>query len=188
MSGLTEKMREQIVELLPRYPRKQALTLPALHMVQERFRCVPRPAVEDIARLLELSPAEVHDTLSFYGFFRPEQSPLGRHRVWVCRSISCMLRGGEELLAELCQELSVKPGETTKDGKVTVEFAECLGMCEGAPCVLLNDECHGPMTLRKTLELIRSRADEASAGPETSAEPAQRQLRHSGTGGADGQV
>ena len=113
-----------------------AVTLPALHAVQDELRCVPRPAIEDIANLLELSPAEVYDTLSFYGFFRRETSPLGKHRLWVCRSLSCMLRGGEELLVELCHKLGVKPGETTSDGNVTVEFAECLGKCEGAPCVL----------------------------------------------------
>lgn len=156
MSGLTDKMRAKIVELLPRYPRKQAVTLPALHVVQDEMRCVPRAAIEDIANLLELNPAEVQDTLSFYGFFRHERTPLGKHRLWVCRSISCMLRGGEELLVEICQKLGVKPGETTADGKVTVEFAECLGMCEGAPCLLLDDECHGLMTLDKTLELIKS--------------------------------
>ena len=156
MSGLTENMRAQIVELLPRYPHKQAVTLPALHAVQDELRCVPRQAVAEIADMLELSPAEVQDTLSFYGFFRHETTPLGRHRLWVCRSLSCMLRGGEELLVALCEKLGIKPGDTTSDGKVTVEFAECLGMCEGAPCLLMDDECHGNMTLDKTLALIKT--------------------------------
>jgi NADH-quinone oxidoreductase subunit E len=156
MSMLTDKMRAEIVELLPRYPHKQAVTLPALHAVQDKLRCVPSQAIEEIADLLELSPAEVQDTLSFYGFFRHERTPLGKHRLWVCRSLSCMLRGGEELLVEICHKLGVKPGETTPDGNVTVEFAECLGMCEGAPCLLLDDECHGLMTLDKTLDLIQS--------------------------------
>lgn len=159
MDGLTDKMRSEIVELLPRYPRKQAVTLPALHIVQDEKRCVPRASIEEIADMLELSPAEVQDTLSFYGFFRSERTPLGKHRLWVCRSLSCMLRGGEELLAEICHKLGVKPGETTSDGNVTVEFAECLGMCEGAPCLLMDDECHGNMTLAKTLEVIKSAGD-----------------------------
>jgi NADH-quinone oxidoreductase subunit E len=160
MSVLTEKMRGQIVELLPRYPQKQAVTLPALHTVQDELRCVPQGAIEEIADLLELNPAQVHDTLSFYGFFRHEEQPLGKHRLWVCRSLSCMLRGGEELLAELCQRLDVRPGETTADGNVTVEFAECLGVCEGAPCVLWNDESHSNMTVDSTIDLIQR----ASAG------------------------
>ena len=60
--------------------------------------------------------------------------------LWVCRSLPCMLRGGEELLASLCDKLNTQPGKTTADGKISLEFAECLGACEGAPCVLLNDE------------------------------------------------
>jgi NADH-quinone oxidoreductase subunit E len=164
MSVLTEKMRGQIVELLPRYPHKQAVTLPALHVVQDELRCVPHTAIEEIADLLELHPAQIHDTLSFYGFFRHEEQPLGKHRLWVCRSLSCMLRGGEELLAELCKRLNVRPGETTADGRVTIEFAECLGMCEGAPCVLLNDECFGNMTSESTVELIERASSGGSNG------------------------
>jgi NADH-quinone oxidoreductase subunit E len=124
---------------LPRYPSKQAATLPALHLVQDRIRCVPVEAVKDIARLLDLSPAEVHDTMSFYGFFRDEGQPLGKTRLWVCRSLACALRGGEELLADLCGKLNVRPGGTTADGKITLEFAECIGVCEGAPAVLIDD-------------------------------------------------
>jgi NADH-quinone oxidoreductase subunit E len=66
-----------------------------------------------------------------------------------------MLRGGEELLTELCRRLSVRPGQTTADGRLTVEFAECLGMCEGAPCVLLNDECYPNMTPESTVNLLQ---------------------------------
>ena len=142
MGVLTESMRERIRAYLPRYPNKQAATLPALHIVQDELRCVPLGAIEEIAELLDLHPAQVQDTLSFYGFFRSERDQLGKHRVGVCRSLPCMLRGGEELLANLCKRLGVQPGETTADGKVTVEFAECLGACEGAPCMLVDDEQH----------------------------------------------
>jgi NADH-quinone oxidoreductase subunit E len=137
---LTEKLRQEIERYLPRYPNKQAVVLPALHLVQESLHCVPSDAVRDIADILDLSPAEVSDTMTFYGFFRSEKNPLGRTRLWVCRSLPCMLRGGEELLAHLSERLGVTPGGTTKDGKITLEFAECLGACEGAPCVLVNDE------------------------------------------------
>lgn len=155
MSVLTEEMRQKIRDYVPRYPNKQAVTLPALHIVQDEMRHVPLGAIQEIAKMLDLSPAEVNDTLSFYGFFRSEKNPLGKHRVWVCRSLPCMLRGGEELLADLSKKLGAKPGETTADGKVTLEFAECLGMCEGAPCMLINDELTGnltPDTAEKTLK------------------------------------
>jgi NADH-quinone oxidoreductase subunit E len=142
MSVLSDELRQKILAYLPRYPRKQAATLPALHIVQDQLRCVPLEAIREIADLLDLSPAEVHDTMSFYGFFRTEKEPLGRTRVWVCRSLACMLRGGDELLNNLCNKLQVKPGGTTADGSITLESAECLGACEGAPCILVNDEHH----------------------------------------------
>jgi NADH-quinone oxidoreductase subunit E len=139
MSALSEELKRKILDYLPRYPSKQAVTLPALHLVQDELRCVPLEAIREIADLLDLSPAEVHDTMSFYGFFRDEKQPLGRTRLWVCRGLACALREGEEVLADVCHKLNVKPGGTTADGKITVEFAECIGVCEGAPAVLIND-------------------------------------------------
>jgi NADH-quinone oxidoreductase subunit E len=135
----TEILGEVRDKYLPRYPSKQAATLPALHMVQDRIRHVPLDAIRDIAVLLDLSPAEVHDAMSFYGFFRDEKHPLGKTRLWVCRSLACALRGADDLLGDVCQKLHVQPGETTSDGKITVEFAECIGVCEGAPAVLIDD-------------------------------------------------
>jgi NADH-quinone oxidoreductase subunit E len=155
MSVLTDELRQKILAYVPRYPSKQAVTLPALHLVQDALRCVPVEAVREIADLLDLSPAEVHDTMTFYGFFRDEQHALGRTRLWVCRSLPCMLRGGEEVLGELCRKLDVKPGGTSADGKITVEFAECLGVCEGAPAVLVNDEHRMDVTPEKVDGLIQ---------------------------------
>jgi NADH-quinone oxidoreductase subunit E len=154
VSVLGEDLRQKILAYLPRYPSKQAVTLPALHIVQDALRCVPLEAIREIADLLDLSPAEVHDTMSFYGFFRPEEKPLGRTRLWVCRGLACALRGGEELLTTVCQRLNVRPGETSADGKVTVEFAECIGVCEGAPAVLIDDAGRGDVTPDKVDGLL----------------------------------
>jgi NADH-quinone oxidoreductase subunit E len=137
---LSDEIKNRIRAYFARYPSKQAVTLPALHIVQDELRCVPLEAIREIADLLDLSPAEVHDTMTFYGFFRTEKDPLGRTRLWICRSLACMLRGGDELLNTVCARLGVKPGGTSPDGKISVEFAECIGACEGAPCVLINDE------------------------------------------------
>jgi NADH-quinone oxidoreductase subunit E len=139
MNVLSEELRHKIEAYLPRYPNKQAVTLPALHLVQDELRCVPYEAIREIAALLDLSPAEVNDTMTFYGFFRYEDKPLGKTRLWVCRSLPCMLLGAEELLQKFSAKLGIPPGGTTPDGKVTLEFAECIGACEGAPCVLIND-------------------------------------------------
>lgn len=154
MSVLGDELRQKILDLLPRYPRKQAVTLPALHLVQDKLRCVPLEAVKKIADLLDLAPAEVYDTMSFYGFFRDSEHPLGQTRLWVCRSLACMLRGGEEVLGAICQKLHLQPGDTSADGKITVEFAECIGACEGAPAVLINDEARMNVTSDKVDELI----------------------------------
>jgi NADH-quinone oxidoreductase subunit E len=154
MSVLTEGIRQKIQAFLPRYPNKQAVTLPALHVVQDELRCVPLEAVREIADLLDLSAAEVFDTMTFYGFFRTERDPLGKTRLWVCRGLACMLRGGEEVLEGVCDKLGVKPGETSADGKITVEFAECIGVCEGAPAVLVNDEGRGNVTADRVDALI----------------------------------
>src|SRR5271166_3730414 len=108
MAILSEELRQQILAYLPRYPHKQAVTLPALHIVQDALRCVPLEAVREIADLLDLSPAEVYDTMSFYGFFRTEKDPLGKTRLWVCRGLACVLRGGEEVLESMCHKLGVR--------------------------------------------------------------------------------
>ena len=154
MQELSEELQNTIRAALLKFPDKRAAVLPALHAVQDAMRHVSPAAMVDVAELLEIHPAEVLDTMSFYGFFRDEAHPLGRRRVWVCRSISCMLRGGEELLGALSKQLGVAPGETTPDGSITLEFAECLGVCEGAPCLLVDDECHVNQTPNSAAELI----------------------------------
>jgi NADH-quinone oxidoreductase subunit E len=145
---LTPEMISAITALFARYPDKRAVTLPAIHIVNERRRYVPLDAVVEIAELLELAPAEVQDTLSFYGIFKQDQ-PHGRVRTWVCRSISCALRGGEEILDHLLEMTNIEAGQTTPDGALTVEFAECLGACEYAPCMLANTTLHKDLTIEK---------------------------------------
>ena len=154
MSVLTPEIRRKIEAYLSRYPNKQAATLPALHIVQDELRCVPAQAVREIADMLDLSPAEVADTMSFYGIFRNEDRKLGTSRLWICRGLACALREGEEVLADVCHKLHVKPGDTSADGKVTVEFVECIGVCEGAPAVLIDDTGRGNVTRDKVDALI----------------------------------
>lgn len=155
MGVLSDELRKRILAYVPRYPSKQAVTLPALHLVQDEMRCVSLEAIREIADLLDLSPAEVHDTMSFYGIFRTEKDPLGKTRLWVCRGLACMLRGGEEVLNQFGEKLGVHPGGTSKDGKITLEFAECIGVCDGAPCVLIDDEARPNITSDKVDGLLQ---------------------------------
>ncbi len=150
---LTDDLRGAIRAVCLRYPTKQTAVLPVLHLVNDRLGYVPPEAVVEVAKLLDLAPAQVQDTLSFYGFFKQDR-PQGTYRVWVCRSLSCAVLGGEELLDYLCEKLNIRPGETTADGRVTLEFAECLGACEQAPAILVNETLHGNMTKEKIDELV----------------------------------
>jgi NADH-quinone oxidoreductase subunit E len=139
MPVLSPELREKIKSYLPKYPRKQAATLPALHLVHDELRTVSNEAIVEIAELLELHPSEVFDTMTFYEFFKAEGQRLGKTRLWVCRGLACMLRGAYELIEHCEHKLGVKCGETTPDGAVTLEFAECIGACDGAPACLRND-------------------------------------------------
>lgn len=152
---LTAEILDAIRAYFPRYPERRAVVLPALHVVNEHLGHVPLEAVVEVAELLGLAPAEVQDTLSFYGFFKQDTS-LGRTRIWACRSLSCAALGGEDLLAYLCEKLSVQPGETTADGRVTLEAAECLGACDHAPAVLVGRKMYKNMTREKIDAMLAS--------------------------------
>jgi NADH-quinone oxidoreductase subunit E len=151
---LSDEMVTEIKALFPRYPTKQAVTLPALHVVNEKLRYVPLEAIVEIAELLELAPAQVQDTLSFYGMFK-QNGPHGKVRAWVCRSVSCALRGADDLLEHMCHTAGLKPGETSADGALTIEFAECLGACEFAPCMLANKTLHKNLTTESAEKFLK---------------------------------
>ena len=152
---LTAEMIDAIQAYFPRYPSRQAVTLPALHIVNDKLRCVPRQAVVEIAQLLDLAPAQVQDTLTFYGYFK-QDAPAGSCRLWVCRSISCALRGADDLLDHLSRTLHVQPGETTPDGRVTLEYAECLGACEHAPCILADNQLVKSVTHEQAEQFVKA--------------------------------
>lgn len=155
MAVISQQTRDHITSLLPRYPRKQAVTLPALHAVHEEMGYVGPEAIVEIADLLDLHPAEVQDTMTFYQFFKETESgKQGANRVWVCRGLACMLRGAYELIEHCEHKLGVHCGQTTTDGKITLEFAECIGACDGAPAYLLNDVHVMDMDAAKTDELL----------------------------------
>src|ERR1700733_420166 len=113
MAALSEEIRNRIRDCIPRYPRKQAITLPALHMVHDEYRTVSNEAIVEIAELLDLHPSEVHDTMTFYEFYKGEGEKLGKTRLWVCRGLACMLRGAYELIEHCENKLGVHCGETT---------------------------------------------------------------------------
>jgi NADH-quinone oxidoreductase subunit E len=123
-------------EIISRYPVKKSALIPLLHLSQEQNGYVTEAAMEHIAELVDVTPAEVLGTCSFYEMFKLE--PVGKYMVNICTNISCQLLGAEELLHHAEHTLRVKPGGTTADGLFTLEDAECLAACTEAPCLQVN--------------------------------------------------
>jgi len=128
----------KIEDLLGYYPQKSSALLGALYAVQEEQGWVSEPAMEYVAAKLDVSPAFVAGVVSFYTMFH--RSPVGRHHIQLCRTLSCMLRGSRSVMKHLQSRLGVEPGGVTKDGRFSVQWVECLGACDTAPCAQVNDE------------------------------------------------
>lgn len=156
-----ERLKAAVAKIAE-YPQKRSAILPLLHMVQDDLGYVPRDAMREIAALIDLTPAEVLGTASFYTMFRFEER--GKHLVSVCGGISCMLVGSHELYRKMLDHFGVASHGTTPDGTFTFELMECAAACGGAPAVevdYLFFENVGPDEGVKLLEDIKSRGLEA---------------------------
>jgi NADH-quinone oxidoreductase subunit E len=138
---LDEQLKAHLqAQVLPRYPTKRAATLPVLHAVQEKHHWIPYQAIEEVAAFLELQPADVLDTATFYEEFWLQ--PKGKYLIMLCESLSCELLGQVELLEKIKARLGIDVGQTTDDGRFTLLTAQCLGSCGTAPCALVNERLH----------------------------------------------
>lgn len=135
---------QQVDEIVARYPEPRAALLPVLWAVQRRDGWVSLEAEAWVAKRLGVSPAHVHGAVTFYTMFK--QKPSGKYHVQVCTTLSCMLRGSDELLGHIEKSLGIKPGETTPDGRFSLVRVECLGSCGTAPMLQLNDDYHENLT------------------------------------------
>ena len=138
--------------LLTRFPRTGTALLPALHLIQEEKGHIPPDAMAYVAGKIGVSEAFVAGVVSFYTLFHKE--PVGRHHIQVCRTLSCALRGGEEILRHLESRLGIREGEVTPDGRFSLIAVECLGACDTAPMCQINDQDHGHLDRRKVDELL----------------------------------
>ena len=123
-------------EIIGRYPRKKSALIPLLHLAQEQDGYVTDDAMQHIAELVEVTPAEVMGSMTFYEMFKRHQ--VGTYHVNICHGISCHLLGADELLHHAEESLGVKGGGTTDDGMFTVEGVECIAACTEAPCLQVN--------------------------------------------------
>jgi NADH-quinone oxidoreductase subunit E len=138
--GLSNAAQDKIRTFFPRYPTRQAVLLPALHIAQDEIGYVSLQAMREIADLLELPAAAVMDIVSFYTHFWTH--PKGRKTIVLCRSLTCELMGGRAVLDALERKLGIREHQTTVDGEYSLMTEECLAACEHAPCMLIGEKLH----------------------------------------------
>jgi NADH-quinone oxidoreductase subunit E len=158
---------EKIVdELIARYPTKQAACIPVLHLCQKQVGWVSPEVVDFVARRLDMSTSEVVGVVTFYTSY--QQHPPGKHVVWVCRTLSCDLRGAKTIQEHLEHRLGCHTGQTSADGQYTLKKAECLAACGYGPMVQIDDAFHENLTVEKLDALLdRLERGETPAQDET---------------------
>ncbi len=148
--------RQKIETIRSRYPNAQAACLPVLHLAQDEFGWISDDAVNAVADALGLPAAHVWGVVTFYTMYH--RHPVGNHVLMVCTNVSCMLRGGYQVLESLEKTLGIKRGETTPDGEFTIIEEECLAACADAPCMISGQKYFlrlTPETAQKVLEEIK---------------------------------
>jgi len=163
----TPEHRARFDEIVKRYPpeRKRSAVLPALYLVQYQQGYITATAMRYVAGLLGLTPAEVEDVVTYYSMFYTK--PVGKFVLSVCRTLSCALNGAERVTEALCEQVGVRPGGTDATGMFTVIEVECLGACDRAPVIMVNDawhECQRPEDAAKLIDDLRSRGESALTG------------------------
>jgi NADH-quinone oxidoreductase subunit E len=154
----TPELDAEVADLLTHYPadKARAASLMVLHAVQEAYGWIPQEAVEWSAKKLGLSAINIYEIVTFYPMLRRE--PFGKHHLKVCRTLSCALGGSSELHKHFCHRLGLDAHahgpQTTKDGKYTVEFVECLASCGTAPVMMCNEDFYEGVSNAKADEIL----------------------------------
>jgi NADH-quinone oxidoreductase subunit E len=148
----SEETRKKFEQILRRYPRKEAALLPTLYLAQEEFGYLSPEAIQYVAELMEIPPPQVYGVATFYTMFNKE--PVGKYHIQICNNISCSLKGADRLVGYLREKLGIDVGETTPDKKFTLSTVECLGFCENAPAMQINDDYYPDLTTEKIDEIL----------------------------------
>jgi NADH-quinone oxidoreductase subunit E len=158
--NLLEKYPQEVKRILAKYPpeQKRSAVMPLLYLAQRDGGYVTKGAMEDIAKMLDITSTDVAEIVGFYTLYHDKAA--GKYRMQVCTDLPCALRGADKFLEQVCSNLGIQVGETTPDGLVTVEAVTCLAGCDRAPMFQLQSAdgiaYHENMTLDKTLELVEA--------------------------------
>ena len=158
---ISESTREQMREILARYPRQRSALMPLLHLVQSDEGAITTEGIAEVASVVGLTEAEVTAVATFYTMY--VERPSGEHRVGVCINSLCALLGGDEIWNAVTDRYGVGNGQTTADGKVTLERIECQAACTHAPVMTADWEFLDDMTVTKAVEVIDALRTRASA-------------------------
>lgn len=159
---LTEKTQKAILNMQKLYPQSRSALIPALHLAQAEVGYLSLETQSEVAALFGITVNEVNSVVTFYDMFYEE--PVGKHLIHVCKNVSCMLRGSDDLLKQVCRKLQVNPGERSADGEFTVIPSECLAACDKAPMMLVDDKVVGPVR-EEDLDKILSEAKKSPGHP-----------------------
>ncbi len=144
--ALSAESEKELQAILARYPNKMAACIPVLHLCQDaNENYVSEDVIQFVADRLELSAAHVKGVVTFYTLFN--QRKPGKHQVWVCRTLSCAMRGSDKILHHCEKRLGIHVGQTTPDGKITLRTAECLASCGTAPMMQVNKDYFENLTV-----------------------------------------
>jgi NADH-quinone oxidoreductase E subunit len=153
MARLSEQNLAKARATIALYPEPRSALVPLCHLVQAQDGYLTEDGMEQVAELVGVTPAEVRGTASFYDMFHLE--PVGRYVVALCTNIACMLAGAFDVLEHAERSLGIGVGQTTADGMITLEEAECLAGCDAAPCVQVNHRFFGPLGAEGFDDLVR---------------------------------
>jgi len=149
---LSETAIRELNEIRKRYPDRRAALLPALHIAQREFGWLNDEALRSVAKMLDLTEAEVKGTASFYSMYRFR--PMGRHIIQLCTNVSCMILGAERLIDFLKNRYGLEPDGTTEDGRFSLVIMECIGACGTAPAMLVNNDFYDNLTEKRIEEIL----------------------------------
>ncbi len=147
-------LTREIEELVEKYDDGRQALLPILQDIQRKHGHISDFAQQEIARLLDIHPVEVYGVITFYSFLK--SSKEGKYIIKLCRTISCDLEGKDAIARTIERELGIKFGETTPDKKFTLEYINCMGMCDQGPAMLINDEVFTKVTPHKVVDILNS--------------------------------
>jgi len=158
--SLVKKYPKEVKQILAKYPpeNKRSAVMPLLFLAQREEGYVNKAAMQDIAKMLDITETDVAAIIGFYTLYHDKKA--GKYRMQVCTDLPCALRGAEQFMDNLCSNLGIKVGETTEDGLVTLEAVTCLAACDKAPMFQTQGpdgiKYHENMTVDKTMELVHA--------------------------------